>query len=130
MDFSDALRQLKDGKLVTRTGWNGNRPRGTLNSDVNVLHWTYRTPMFIYLVPGSTFKVNRAPLNVIFPEGTDVEYLPHVDMRTRTGECVPWLASQTDLLAADWEIVNVIRRDEHGDPTNFNFKHDIKGAPA
>ncbi|HVB41871.1 MAG TPA: MW1434 family type I TA system toxin [Streptosporangiaceae bacterium] len=26
-------------------------------------------------------------------------------MRTADGSCVPWLASQTDVLAEDWEIV-------------------------
>lgn len=31
--------------------------------------------------------------------------LPYVYMRTAQGELVPWLCSQTDLLASDWEIV-------------------------
>lgn len=77
---------LKAGKKVCRAGWNG---KG----------------MFLFLVPGSTFKVNRAPLNTIYPEGTEIQYLPHVDMRTATGEIVPWLCSQTDLLAEDWMVV-------------------------
>jgi hypothetical protein len=32
--------------------------------------------------------------------------LPYVMMRTAGGEFVPWLCSQTDLLAIDWGIVN------------------------
>lgn len=28
-----------------------------------------------------------------------------IDMRTADGQIVPWLASQTDLLANDWEQV-------------------------
>lgn len=86
LDFSSALMHLKNGKKVSRQGWNG---KG----------------MFIYLVPGSTFLVNRAPLNVIYPEGTEIKYLPHLDMRTADGSCVPWLASQTDILANDWSVV-------------------------
>lgn len=86
MDFSQALAALKAGSRITRTGWNG---RG----------------IFLYLVPGSTFAVSRAPLLGIYPEGTEVRYLPHVDMRTAGGSCVPWLASQLDLLADDWELV-------------------------
>ncbi|MCW2929874.1 MAG: hypothetical protein JWM19_836 [Actinomycetia bacterium] len=86
MDFSQALAALKDGSRITRAGWNG---RG----------------MFLYLVPGSVFAVNRPPLLGIYPEGTEVRYLPHVDMRTADGSCVPWLASQSDLLADDWEVV-------------------------
>lgn len=30
--------------------------------------------------------------------------LPYVYMRTAQGDLVPWLCSQTDLLATDWEI--------------------------
>jgi hypothetical protein len=31
--------------------------------------------------------------------------LPYVSMRTAQGDLVPWLCSQTDLLAVDWEVV-------------------------
>lgn len=31
--------------------------------------------------------------------------LPYVYIRTVTGDLVPWLASQTDLLAIDWYVV-------------------------
>lgn len=86
INFSYALIQAKNGEKIARIGWNG---KG----------------MFVYLVPGSTFLVNRAPLNVIYPEGTEIKYLPHLDMRTADGSCVPWLASQTDILADDWYVV-------------------------
>ena len=82
-DFGEAVRRLKAGKLVARSGWNGKN-------------------MFLLLVPGSTFSVNRAPLLGIFPEGTEINYRPHIDMRTVTGEIVPWLASQSDVLCEDW----------------------------
>ena len=32
--------------------------------------------------------------------------LPYVYMSTAQGNLVPWLCSQTDLLAADWEIAS------------------------
>lgn len=32
--------------------------------------------------------------------------LPYIFMSTVTGDLVPWLASQTDILALDWERVN------------------------
>jgi len=86
MNFGQALEALKMRARVRRAGWNGK-------------------DAFIYLVPGSRFAVTRAPLLGIYPEGTMIDYHPHVDMRTQTGECVPWLCSQTDLLADDWEIV-------------------------
>lgn len=86
MDFSDILDEIKSGKKVARSGWNGK-------------------DMFIFLVPGSQFKVNRAPLLGIYPEGTEIDYCPHIDMKTADGKVVPWLASQTDIMAEDWEIV-------------------------
>jgi len=86
MDFGLALDHIKAGRRVRRIGWNG---KG----------------MFLFLVPGSVFKVNRPPLLGIYPEGTEVTYLPHIDMRTADGSIVPWLASQADLLSNDWLIV-------------------------
>ena len=32
--------------------------------------------------------------------------LPYIYMRTAQGDLVPWLASQTDLLAEDWGVVH------------------------
>jgi len=86
MNFGDALSQIKDGKKVARVGWNG---RG----------------MFLFLVPGSTFTVNRPPLLGIYPEGTQINYHAHIDMKTADDMVVPWLASQTDILAEDWMVV-------------------------
>jgi hypothetical protein len=87
MDFGDALRLLKKGSKVARAGWNG---KG----------------MFLFLVPGSEFRVNRPPLLGIYPEGTVINYHAHIDMKTAQDTVVPWLASQTDVLAEDWIEVN------------------------
>lgn len=86
MDFGQAIRLLKQGKRVARDGWNG---KG----------------MFLFLVPGSTFKVNRPPLLGIYPEGTEINYHAHIDMKTAQDTVVPWLASQSDMLAEDWREV-------------------------
>lgn len=77
MDFGDALRELKTGKRVTRPGWNG---KG----------------MFLWYVPTWTY--------------TDGKYdnytnLPFIGMKAADHKFVPWLASQTDLLADDWEVL-------------------------
>lgn len=87
MNFGQALSALKEGKRVVRDGWNG---KG----------------MFLFLVPGSTFKVNRYPLLGIYPLDTKIEYQAHIDIRTAQGTIVPWLASQSDVLAEDWEVLN------------------------
>lgn len=83
MDFGQALIALKQGRRVAREGWNG---KG----------------MFLFLVPGSTFRVNREPLLSIMGEGAEVQYHAHIDMKTAQGYVVPWLASQADMLAEDW----------------------------
>lgn len=90
MNFSEALDMLRDGYQVARTGWNG-------------------AGMFVYLVQGSVFKVSRPPLLGIYPEGAEITYRPHIDMKTADGSCVPWVASQTDILADDWYIVPPMR---------------------
>lgn len=76
--FDEVVRGLKQGRRYQRAGWNG---KG----------------MFVFLVAGSTFKVNREPLLSILGEGTEVQYHSHVDMKTATGDIVPWICSQTDL---------------------------------
>lgn len=87
LSFGDAIVYMKQGHKVARSGWNG---KG----------------MFLFLVPGSTFKVNRTPLLGIYPEGTEINYHAHIDMKTADDKVVPWLASQTDMLSDDWCIVS------------------------
>lgn len=86
MDFGMALSLLRNGERVAREGWNGR-------------------DMFIFLVPGSTITVvPDRPLGRAMPRlvGTQIEYCSHIDMKTADGSLVPWVASQTDLLATDW----------------------------
>ena len=44
-------------------------------------------------------------LGLLQPSATSKMGLPYIYMSTATGDLVPWLASQTDLLAEDWELV-------------------------
>ena len=86
MTFGLAIEAMKHGAKVARAGWNGKC-------------------MFLFLVPGSTFKVSRPPLLGIYPDGTEISYCPHIDMKTADGKVVPWLCSQTDALAEDWQVI-------------------------
>jgi hypothetical protein len=58
--FDTAIVALKRGHRVARAGWNG---KG----------------MFLFLVAGSRFTVNRPPLLGIYPEGTEIDYHAHID---------------------------------------------------
>ena len=76
MDFGDAIRALKDEKRVTRAGWNG---KG------------------MWLVLGT-------PDRIITENGFPL--LPFIAMKTADDKMLPgWLASQTDMLAEDWMVV-------------------------
>ena len=86
LTFGDAIHFLKQGKKMARAGWNG---KG----------------MFLFLVPGSTFKVNRPPLLGIYSEGTDINYRPHIDLKGVDGSISTWNPTCNDTLAEDWQVV-------------------------
>ncbi len=86
MNFSEALAQLKNGKRLGRIGWNG-------------------VGMFVYMVPGSIFTVNREPLVSILGEGSQVRFRPHLDMKMADGSVMVWTPSQADIFAEDWVLV-------------------------
>ena len=84
-DFSAALLAVKDGKQVGRKEW--------------------KNAKGVFLVAGSQFKVNRAPLNQFFAEGTEVTYRPHIDMQGADGTIGTWSPSMVDLMAEDWYVL-------------------------
>ena len=86
LTYSDALFLLKAGFKLAREGWNGKK-------------------MFVYFVPGSRFKVQGLPLAGVFPDGSELEYRSHLDMRHSDGTVGVWLASHSDQLEDDWVIV-------------------------
>lgn len=87
MTFGDAVGALKAGCRMARRGWNG---KG----------------LFVFLVAGSTFTVNRPPLLGIYPEGTVINYNPHIDIKGVDGSISTWVPSIGDVLAEDWEYVD------------------------
>jgi hypothetical protein len=103
ISFSEALLYLKQGKRIARAGWNG---KG----------------MFIYLNKGSRDATAEiagipSPESVTHIEGIRIDLfekgdtgtvtrLPNINMRAASGSTVTgWLASQTDMLADDWEVL-------------------------
>lgn len=85
MNFGDALLALKQGERVARKGWNG---KG----------------MFLYHVPAEAYPPSTEVAKAAF-HGENVPYGAYIAMKTAQGNVVPWLASQTDMLAEDWCIV-------------------------
>lgn len=93
MDFGDVIRSMKanPGKRFARKGWNG---KG----------------MFIYLTPGRQVDLDNwkgCPLTRREIERDGVLLNSHIDMYAADGtRVIGWLASQTDMLAEDWEEVS------------------------
>ena len=87
--FEWALQQLRMGKRVSRRGWNG---KG----------------MYIVLQKGypDGIPINENTADATgMARGTVCRFLPYLMMKTADANpsFVPWLASQTDLLAFDWQ---------------------------
>lgn len=89
-DIGEAVRALRGGFRVARAGWNGK-------------------DMWLSLTPGNVIPAHKfwSPQNRFYAEnnGGEAEVLPYVTMKTADGKIVPWLCSQTDLLAEDWQIL-------------------------
>ena len=78
LSFSTAVHLLKHGYKVARQGWNG---KG----------------MWLHMIPKSHWETTRG-LELL-------DGLPWIGMKTADDKFVPWLASQTDVLAHDWVVV-------------------------
>lgn len=79
-NFGQAIEYLKEGKRVTRSGWNGKNMWLGLETPRDLVGYERQ---------GSGSRMT----------------LPFIYMFTATQDYVPWLASQTDILAEDWELV-------------------------
>lgn len=67
-----AVKQMRDGRKVSRDGWNGKK-------------------MYLALQE---------------PDVHSKMTLPYVYIKTVDDQLVPWLCSQTDLLAVDWFLAD------------------------
>lgn len=77
MRFEYAVTFARSGAHIAREGWNG---KG----------------MYVLLADGGMFTVDGR---------VEGDLLPFMVMKTVSGQFVPWLISQTDLVADDWLVV-------------------------
>lgn len=98
LKFGDAIEALKQGKRVSRAGWNG---KG----------------MFLFLLPAGvvpTAAIHDPALRAVIEEevgGDTFEALGSIRIWTtnnqgRKAVLTGWLASQTDMLSEDWSILD------------------------
>lgn len=85
LSFPEAVIAVKDNHRIARAGWNG---KG----------------MYVFLVRGDAVK--QAIHNCYGDPSVDAyDVCDALYMFTANKELVPWVASQADVLATDWEIV-------------------------
>lgn len=97
MTFGKALEALKQGKRIARKGWNG-------NGMWIVLMTGMRLPP--YNTQDTDRKVNDRTAKWI-GEDTPLETMPYIAMWTAQKTWQPgWLASQADMLAEDWVVID------------------------
>lgn len=92
LTFGEALEAIKTGRHVSRQGWNG---KG----------------MYLWLLPAATIPAEwckEAHLKKLAEaNGGKMECLDSIRMKTADNKVLTgWLASQTDMLANDWCIVD------------------------
>lgn len=85
LTFGLALEVLKLGVKVARAGWNG---KG---------RW-------LSIIDGENWGIGgKAPYD--FPNGEHVHHQPFIGMKTAQAMFTPWAATQSDMLANDWLLV-------------------------
>jgi hypothetical protein len=88
LNFGEALAHLKNGYCVARDGWNG---KG----------------MFLVFVGADDWNADSPGMS---EEEGEAETAPFIAMKTADNKLVPWLASQTDMLAEDWILFQSLCR--------------------
>ena len=86
MNFGQAIELLKRGHYVQREGWNG---KG----------------MYLLLIEGVHVEPAISKVFVDIPKDMTVAVEDAVYMKNAQGSFIPWLASQADMLAEDWEVL-------------------------
>ena len=82
-----AVAEMKSGTKVARSGWNG--------KDMYLVHMDgYKS------VPANEMTAKKHDIEI----GTLIDVSPYIAMKTADNTIVPWLCSQSDLLATDWEV--------------------------
>jgi hypothetical protein len=83
MDFGDAMKLLKQGKKLQREGWNGKKQYIELATNISYIN------------------ANRETINA----DHDAIGNKAIAFVGTSGVQLGWLASQADMLAEDWRIV-------------------------
>lgn len=101
--FSEALTWLKNGYKVARAGWNGKNMCIYLTEGSEVPYGKCKKAVQDAINCADSTRVGDATIN-----GNEyiVKINPHIDLVCADGSITcGWVASQTDMTAKDWMIV-------------------------
>lgn len=92
MNLGQAIEELKKGRRILRAGWNG---KG----------------MYLWLLPAGKVKADWCQeehlKELAEKNGGEIEALGSIRLLTANGEILTgWNASQADLLAEDWQVLD------------------------
>jgi len=104
MTFGLAIEAMRKGYKVARAGWNGKGMWLILVPGTNPAYIKEETPYHRALASESQVGRQSNDNDIV------TEILPHIDMWTtnaagRRAMLPGWVASQSDMLAEDWQIV-------------------------
>jgi hypothetical protein len=88
--FSQALHELKQGRPMSRSGWNGKN-------------------MFVYMVPANSYPAQTGVAKEHFGEDAMVPYGAYFAIKGVDGIVNTWVPSVSDLLADDWGVANLYK---------------------
>ena len=97
MNFSNALNQARQGKLIARSGWNGKgmfvfvRPSDSLNKGV---------------IESAKSIPYAAKQKLLEQEGETVHFTEYMCLKMASGVVANgWTPNQIDILSEDWEVI-------------------------
>lgn len=113
LDFGQAIKALKEGKRVARQGWNGKgmfvfeRPADELTVSM-IVEKVKSLPESVKTFFKGQFSWTKSESESgKGPENVKVKFGAYLCMYAADGSIVNgWLASQTDILAEDWIILD------------------------
>lgn len=108
MNFGEAIEAVKEGKLIAREGWNGKnmfvfqRPADEIPAQV-VIENVKSIPDAVKLLLHNKYKHDYVGSS---GEVFKIKFTAYLCMKAADDTIVNgWLASQTDMLAEDWTIL-------------------------
>ena len=107
VNFGTAIEAVKEGKLIAREGWNGKgmfvfqRPEVELDRSM-IIEQVQSLPKAV-----KNYYKHQEDHDFTTPVVCLVKFSAYLCMKTADGTIVNgWLASQTDILAEDWLILD------------------------